>query len=70
MGYGMDGFLFPVAVRDTALLQTVFGIHPTCNTGIKRPGSETDLSLPSRAEVINVELYLHSPIRLRGIVLN
>jgi hypothetical protein len=39
--------------------------------GIKRPGSEADHSPPSSAEVKEcVELYLHSPIRLHGVVLN
>jgi hypothetical protein len=37
---------------------------------VKRPGREADHS-PSRSEVKEwVELYLHSPIRLRGVVLS
>jgi hypothetical protein len=37
---------------------------------IKRPGRETDHSPPSGAKVKEcVELYLHSPIRLHGVVL-
>jgi hypothetical protein len=39
--------------------------------GVKRPGSEADYSPPSSAEVKEwVELYLHSPIRLHGVVLS
>jgi hypothetical protein len=39
--------------------------------GVKRPGGEADHSPPSSAEVKeSVELYLHSPIRLHGVVLN
>jgi hypothetical protein len=37
---------------------------------VKRPGREADHSPPSSAEVKEyVELYLHSPIRLPGVVL-
>jgi hypothetical protein len=39
--------------------------------GVKRPGCEADHSPPSSAEVKEcVELYLHSPVRLHGIVLS
>jgi hypothetical protein len=39
--------------------------------GVKRPGREGDHSPPSSAEVKEcVELYLHSPIRLHGVVLS
>jgi hypothetical protein len=39
--------------------------------GIKRPGREADHSPPSNAEVKEcVELYLHSPIPLHGVVLS
>jgi hypothetical protein len=38
---------------------------------VKRPGSRADHSPPSSAEVKEcVELYLHSPIRLNGLVLS
>jgi hypothetical protein len=38
--------------------------------GIKRPGHEADHSPPTSAEVKkNVNLYIHSPIRLHGLVL-
>jgi hypothetical protein len=37
---------------------------------VKRPGREADLSPPTSAEVKDcMELYLHSPIRLHGMVL-
>jgi hypothetical protein len=36
--------------------------------GVKLPGREADHSSPSRAEVECVELYLHSPVRLHGVV--
>jgi hypothetical protein len=37
--------------------------------GVKRPGREADHSPPSSTEVKEcVELYLHSPVRLHGMV--
>jgi len=39
--------------------------------GVKRPERKADHSPPSSAEVKEcVELYLHSPIRLHGVVLS
>jgi hypothetical protein len=39
--------------------------------GAKRPGREADHSPPASAEVKeNVDLYIHSPIRLHDVVLN
>jgi hypothetical protein len=39
--------------------------------GVKLPGREADHSPPSSAEVKeSMELYLHSPIRLHGVVLS
>jgi hypothetical protein len=39
--------------------------------GVKRPGRESNHSPPSRAEVEEcVDLYLHCPIRLHGMVLS
>jgi hypothetical protein len=35
---------------------------------VKWPGRETDHSLTASEE--NVDLYMHSPIRLHGVVLN
>jgi hypothetical protein len=38
---------------------------------VKRPGREADHSPPSSADVKEyVELYIHSPIRLHGVVLS
>jgi len=38
--------------------------------GVKRLGCEADHSPPSNTEVMEyVELYLHSPIRLHGVML-
>jgi hypothetical protein len=66
-------FLFTTASR-TALgpaqppIQWVLGV---LSLGVKRPGREADHSPLSSAEVKEcVELYLHSPIRLHGVVLN
>jgi hypothetical protein len=39
-------------------------------TGIKRPERETDHSPPFNAEVKMAKLYLHSSIRLDGVVFN
>jgi hypothetical protein len=60
-------------------VQAGSGAHPASyamgigalSLGIKRPGREADHSLPSSAEAKEcVELYLHSPIRLHGVVLS
>jgi hypothetical protein len=41
------------------------------STGIKRPGREADHSPPATTEVKkNVDINIHSPIRLHGIMLN
>jgi hypothetical protein len=45
-------------------------VEGALSMGVKRPERETDHSPPSSAEVKEcVELYLHSPIRLHGLVL-
>jgi hypothetical protein len=38
--------------------------------GVKQPGCEADHSPPTSAKVKNVDLYVHSPIHLHGILLN
>jgi hypothetical protein len=39
--------------------------------GVNRPGREADHSSPTSAEVKkNVDLYIHFPIRLHGVVIN
>jgi hypothetical protein len=49
-------------------IQRVLG---TLSPGVKRLGCEADHSPPASAEVKkNVDLYIHSPIRLHGVVLN
>jgi hypothetical protein len=37
--------------------------------GVKRLGSEADRSIPRRGEE-NVDLYIHFPIRLHGVIFN
>jgi hypothetical protein len=63
-------FLFPTLIGS--------GVHPasdsvvtwTLSLGVKHPGCEASLSPPSTVKVQNVELYLHSPTCLHGVVLN
>jgi hypothetical protein len=85
LGYGLDdrgskvrlpaglGFFLFTAASRTALGPTQPPIHwvpGTLHLGVKRPGREADNS-PSSAEVKEcVDLYLHSPIRLHGVVLS
>jgi hypothetical protein len=55
-------------VRYQPPIQLVSGALPL---GVKRPRREADHSPTSSAEVKErVELYLHSPIRLHGVVLS
>jgi hypothetical protein len=72
-GGGLGIFLFTTASR-TALGPTqppIQWLPVVLSLGIKRPGREADHSPPSSAEVKEwVELYLHSPIRLHGVVLS
>jgi hypothetical protein len=57
-GSGAHPASYPMGIRGTSL-------------GVKWPGREADHSPPSSAEVKElVEPYLHSPIRLHGVVLN
>jgi hypothetical protein len=43
----------------------------TLSSGVKRPGREADHSPSTSAEVQkNVDLYIHSPIRLHGMLFN
>jgi hypothetical protein len=67
--------------RDFSLhhcVQTSSGINPvsypvgtgTLSPGVKLLGHKADHSLPSNAEVNNVELYLHSLIQLYGVMIN
>jgi hypothetical protein len=64
---GVGIFLFTTATIQPPI-QWVRGI---LFLGLKRPGREIDHSPPSSAEDKEyVELYLHSPIRLDGVVLS
>jgi hypothetical protein len=57
-------------------VQNGSGAHPDSNImgnkalslGVKWPGRKADHSLPSSEE--RVEIYLHSPIRLHGVVIS
>jgi hypothetical protein len=68
------GVLFTTAVSRTALGSTqlpIQWIRGTLSLGVKRPEREADHSSPSSAEIKEwVELYLHSPIRLHGVVIS
>jgi hypothetical protein len=70
---GAGNFLFTTASR-TALGPTqppIPWVPAALSLGVKRPEREADRSPPSSAEVKEcVELYLHSPIRLHGVVLS
>jgi hypothetical protein len=81
-GYGQDEFncrqglgifLFTTASR-TALAPTqspIQWVQGAISLGVERSGCKADYSPPSSPEVKEcVELYLPSPIRLRGVVLS
>jgi hypothetical protein len=86
LGYGLDDrgsrVRFPAGGGNFSLhhrVQNVSGAHPASYPmgtrgsfpGVKRPEREADYSPPSSAEVkVCVEIYLHSPIRLHGMVLS
>jgi hypothetical protein len=86
LGYGLDErgsrVRFPAGAGKflftTASITALGPIQPpiewvpgALSLGIKRPGREADHSHSSSAEVKEcVELYLHSPIRLHGVVLS
>jgi hypothetical protein len=83
MDYGLDGRgSIPRQGQHFSILHSLHigsGFHSAsypngtggCFSGIKRPGREADYSPPSSAEVKNYgAIYLHSPMRLHGVVLN
>jgi hypothetical protein len=84
LGYGLDDwgfdsrqglgiFLFTTASQPTLgpTQPPIQWVPGTLSLGVKRPRSEADHSPPSSGEVKEcVELYLHSPIHLRGMVLS
>jgi hypothetical protein len=71
--WGPGIFLFTTASRPALgpIQPPIQWVAGALSLGVKRPGREADHSPPSRAEVKEcVELYLHSPIRLHGVVLS
>jgi hypothetical protein len=86
LGYGLDirgsRVRFPAGAGNSSLqyrVQNGSGAHlasypmgiRVLSLGVKRPVREADHSPPCSAEVKEcVELYLHSPIRLHGVVLS
>jgi hypothetical protein len=86
LGYGLDDrgsrVRLPAGAGNSSLhhrVQNGSGAHPVSHPmgtrgsflGVKRLGREADHSPPSSAEVKEcVELYLHYPIRLHGVVLS
>jgi hypothetical protein len=70
---GVKNFLFYTSSRP-ALGSThppIQWVPGTLSPGINLPGREADQSPPTSAEVKkNVDLYMHSPIRLHGVVFN
>jgi hypothetical protein len=51
--------------------QNYSSIYYNLSLGVKRPGRVVDYSPPSSAEVKEwVQLYLHSPLHLHGVVLS
>jgi hypothetical protein len=70
---GLGIILFTTASR-TALGPTqppIQWVPRSLSLGVNRPGREADHSPPSIVEVKErVELYLHFPVRLRGVVLS
>jgi hypothetical protein len=69
---GLRNFLFTTVPR-TPLGPTqppIQWIPGAVSLVVKRPGRDADHSLPSSAEVKEcVELYLHPPVRLHGVVI-
>jgi hypothetical protein len=68
---------FPAVVRNFSLflnVQTSSGAHPASypmgTPGVTRPGSESDNSLPSTAEVKNDGAIFPLPHSRQGIMLN
>jgi hypothetical protein len=81
-GYGLDGRVVGVRVKNfhfstssrPALGYTqppIQWVPGALSPGVKRPGREADHSLPTSAEIKkNIDLHIHVPIRLHGIVLS
>jgi hypothetical protein len=66
---GVLGFTSRTALGPTKV--SIQWVKGTLSLEVKRPGRQADHSPPSSAEVKEcVELYLHSLIRLYGVVLS
>jgi hypothetical protein len=86
LGYGLDDWgsrvRFPAGAENFSLhhrVQNESGTHPASYPmgtrgsfpGVKQPGREANHSPPPSAKVKEyVELYLHSPIHLHGVMLS
>jgi hypothetical protein len=79
IGYGLEGrsrgkvFLFSTSSRSSlgSTQSPIQWVPGALSPGVKRPGREADRPLPTSAEVKKkMDLYIHSPIRLHGVVLN
>jgi hypothetical protein len=71
--YGLEIFLFDTMSRPALELTQppIQWVQRILSLGVKRPGSEADHSPPSSAEIKEcVEVYLHFPIHLHGMVLS
>jgi hypothetical protein len=70
--------LFPTFFCSVSCCVVLFSLGPTqppiqwvpgaLSSEVKRPGREADHSPPTSQE--NVDLYIHSPIHLHGVMLN
>jgi hypothetical protein len=79
IGYGLDdrevGVRVPVGSKNflfsTSSRQALESTQPPIQLapGVKRPGREAGHS-PPFSEQVKMDLYIHSPIPLRGVVLN
>jgi hypothetical protein len=68
----VKNFLFSTSSRPVlgSTQPPIQGAPGALSPGVKRPGREADHSPPASAQVKKVDLYIHSPIRLHGVVLN
>jgi cytolysin (calcineurin-like family phosphatase) len=83
-GYGGIGVQVPIGARFFSFprrLDRFWGLHTASypvgvgmggsSLEVKRPGREADHLPPTRAEVQGyVDVYIHCPIRLHGVMLN
>jgi hypothetical protein len=57
---------WPLQSTQLSIQRVPGALHP----GLKRPGRKADLSPPNSGEVEDVDLYIHSTIRLHGRLLS